>query len=386
VLHYPSYYGAIIIGTFAIIIFICYFLVGRKAGATKEVLKKESQPDLTAKNSEKETELSQWDSTELAGCQKFQAEGIEPNEIRPAPKLSVILSDDNIKRAFKDVLATADNKQTAALAADLMAKEALPLAANKLEEDFIQTTDEQNTRQFSESTLTNAFAASDELEIPVFVRVKNTVSQNTDLPQPDLPQPFGYKMAWLAVRSNNTKKVLEKLALKEQKPANWSQGLTAAYENQGFVFVSPPLKGWVLIVGRALWDKFDLAQPPQRLFLLRGLSQAFGHAQYFSTIRGVETHAWAMAEDGQIMRAYAYSGEIGEVLWDFGELTNEEEELGFAFFDPESIEAEEENYWQRSDLRYPDERDVIALAAVWGMDTRFDGRQWQPGIGAIGRL
>jgi hypothetical protein len=52
----------------------------------------------------------------------------------------------------------------------------------------------------------------------------------------------------------------------------------------------------------------------------------------------------------------------------FGEETDAEKELGFNFFDGSSPESTQPGYWQRKDLRFPDEDCVLKIAAKWSVD------------------
>lgn len=67
---------------------------------------------------------------------------------------------------------------------------------------------------------------------------------------PDLPVPFGYKTAWLAVPDTAPEAVISALELTEPVPANWESGLTAVRSGRlRQVFVSPSVKGFVLVIG-----------------------------------------------------------------------------------------------------------------------------------------
>jgi hypothetical protein len=119
--------------------------------------------------------------------------------------------------------------------------------------------------------------------------------------------------------------------------------------------------------------------------LLERLSRRFGEAQYFCTHRVVEMHVWARAIQGRLVRGYGYSGERGQTLWDEGEPTRAERDLGFRFFDERSPEATREGYWERADLSFPDEGAVMRLAAAWSINpTTLDQQSREPGLGVLG--
>jgi hypothetical protein len=72
---------------------------------------------------------------------------------------------------------------------------------------------------------------------------------------PDKPKSFGYKVSWFAVKASDSTRVLDALGAERGAPANWASGLAAALPfpaSQGsdrWVFVSPPVSNWVLVVG-----------------------------------------------------------------------------------------------------------------------------------------
>jgi hypothetical protein len=80
---------------------------------------------------------------------------------------------------------------------------------------------------------------------------------------PDMPQSFGYKVLWFAVRACEPVSVLSALEFGEAKLANWASGLAAVYSNEGsqrddaWVFISPAVSGWILAVSR--WFPYPVA-------------------------------------------------------------------------------------------------------------------------------
>ncbi len=203
-------------------------------------------------------------------------------------------------------------------------------------------------------------------------------------PIPDLPVKFGYKCQWLVLKSEETQAVVTELRLRRVAPANWTMGIDGAYSNK--IFVSPVLGQWVLAIGRKLPDAGDTHHPDKMTPMLIELSKIFQEVQYFGTHRMVEYHAWAKARQGEIVRAYAYLGETGTTLWNKGDKTTEEVELGLSFVDETSHEAQDESYWEQEDLRFPDEEDVLAIARRWSVDPLFENNQYEPGVGVLGVL
>lgn len=100
--------------------------------------------------------------------------------------------------------------------------------------------------------------------------------------------------------------------------------------------------------------------------LLR-LSDLFGSALVFATHRVVGYQVWAKAVGGSLVRGYGFVGESGRTFWDEGEMTPEELELGFAFFDNRCADAEYDFYWDREDLTFPDEMNVMGIAGKWSV-------------------
>ena len=66
--------------------------------------------------------------------------------------------------------------------------------------------------------------------------------------------PFGYKMAWLAVKTTKSADLISYLRLQDSRTVTWTQGVSAAYDRRAMakadiVFVTPPVSGWTLVVG-----------------------------------------------------------------------------------------------------------------------------------------
>ena len=66
----------------------------------------------------------------------------------------------------------------------------------------------------------------------------------------DKPVAFGYKCLWIAVKTINQQDVAKEIGLSNVKKSNWGTGITKAYE--GLVFITPPVGGWILVVGAGL--------------------------------------------------------------------------------------------------------------------------------------
>ncbi|MFI6784838.1 hypothetical protein [Micromonospora sp. NPDC050276] len=172
---------------------------------------------------------------------------------------------------------------------------------------------------------------------------------------------FGYKLQWLAVRDRDADAVAAALNLSRPTPANWRDAVAAAYDDHGHWLLTPPLDHWTLAASR------DVPVPEDDRFAawLAALSLLLGEVQYFGTHRVVEYHGWGRARDGSVERAFAYLGERGEVLFDLGERTVEEQALGVgtAYDEDEPWDDDETSLW-------PDEETVLTIAGQWSIDPR----------------
>jgi hypothetical protein len=134
---------------------------------------------------------------------------------------------------------------------------------------------------------------------------------------------FGPKMAWLAVRHDDPAKVLSGLGLRDLGLTDARAGLDLAHFTDDRVVVTPPIDGWVLVVGRWLFGLPSAA----------ALSVTLGtEVQYFATHRGLLTHRWERAVEGDLLDVFR-SGD------------DEDDDL-------------------------VDERDVFRTAAQWSVDPR----------------
>lgn len=190
------------------------------------------------------------------------------------------------------------------------------------------------------------------------------------------PQPFGYKTAWFAVRSNDMNAVANAIELQQSEQVNWQYGIWHAHEYNDYqTFVTPPVHGWVLAVGMPIvWDIDSHAE--ERLVRL---SKQFGEAQLFGSVRTSDAYLWAKAMDGELVRFFYYAD--GEQRRQIGDITDAEKEVGIRFFDASSQESSQPGYWQRKDLIFLDENYVLKIAAKWSIDpSKLDE------IGLVGSL
>ncbi len=235
---------------------------------------------------------------------------------------------------------------------------------------------------------------------------------------PDKPRSFGYKVNWFALKTSDPAAVLDALELGEATPANWESGLAAVYGSDPWVFVSPPVDGWVLAVSSSfpyptvethhdIGEKFDV--------LFSHLMKRFDDVQFYGSHRVVDFVVWARALNGKPLRIFAYAGGGEGVLANVGEQTSEEAKLRLANLTGLSPSAAEDETFRiaeeqdaeesrlvasglspreaRARIRqngpkpFPSETDVVELAALWSIDPLELSEQDHPlGLGLAARL
>jgi hypothetical protein len=235
---------------------------------------------------------------------------------------------------------------------------------------------------------------------------------------PDKPQPFGFKIIWIALKTSDPLAVIDALELEAAKPANWDSGLPAAYKTESRVFVSPPLSGWILVVGNSLPYPTNQSHDDNgRKFdaMFARLMKQFDDVQLYGSHRAVDFVTWARALNGKPVRIFSWTGSEGVVLQNVGEQTPDEARLGIAnltglspaeagdeiFRLAGEQDAEKEalvatglllrealkRVRETSGSAFPDETDVINLAGLWSIDpSRLAEHDHSPGLGFVGRL
>ena len=204
--------------------------------------------------------------------------------------------------------------------------------------------------------------------------------------EPDRPAGFGYRMAWLAIRTRDTGAVIEALRLQEPEVANWRTGLGTVYHRalgESRVFVSPPVNGWTFVTG------LPLPAPLSRRFfdkctpLLLELGRSFVEVQYFSSMPSMDYFAWARMIDGRVIRAFAIGDE--GVIWNKGKPTKEEKAMGLKLFEFRGLRGRKGDAGGEIVL-YPTEDHLMELAAKWSIDPTGLGRaELAPGLGVVAR-
>ncbi len=162
---------------------------------------------------------------------------------------------------------------------------------------------------------------------------------------------------WLAVKSRNQLAVQSALGLHNPKPCSWLEGLAGEEK----LFIAPPVKGWILVMGSGLPDPSEDVDAFFRFLL--ALSRKLGHVQFFSASRVLHHHAWVQADGGHVVRAYVWAG---RTLWKQGRRTPAEKELGVKCFD--YTESAERAGFGQPDVIAANVDKVPLLAARWSID------------------
>lgn len=203
---------------------------------------------------------------------------------------------------------------------------------------------------------------------------------------PDKPVPFGYQMAWLAIRSRDTAAVMDALGLDAGQPSNWNSGIGTAYDprlGQNHVFVSPPVNGWTFVVGLPLPQPMGRSFTDKAMPLLLDLGTRFVEVQLFIAFPPVDLFAWARLIDGRLVRAFAI-GDDG-IIWNTGKTTKEERALGLKLFEMRGVRD------RRGDaggplILHPTEDHVMQVARKWSIDpTKLGPKSGPEAMGVIAR-
>lgn len=202
---------------------------------------------------------------------------------------------------------------------------------------------------------------------------------------PDEPLAFGYRMAWLAIRSSNTWRIADAVGLSGTSDASWRTGLGTVYSatlGDTHIFVTPPVDGWTFVVGLALPHPLGRPFVDKSTPFLLGLAAQFPEVHYFATYPAVDYFAWVRLAEGRLQRAFAI-GEDG-VVWNKGRITSEERALGLKLFELRGVEDLHGDAGGAL-LLHPTEAHVLRLAAAWSVDpSRIRDRPVSPRLGLLG--
>lgn len=221
--------------------------------------------------------------------------------------------------------------------------------------------------------------------LPKFALVKKTKATKNRKPLPHDndsgsaitgagdPVIFGYKTAWLAIKSKDTQAICDLIQLVDCNAANWEKGVQTALEGSGQrfpVYIAPPLAGWTLVlVGLNLVA--DNAQSRQQIeTLMCELSGAFGECQYFGSYRVVDYAAWFKAVDGEMVRGFSFAD--GEYHTNLGKTTKAELDIGLGDISDLSIQELNSLAPFPDDpngvTRWPNEDDPLLIAEKWSIN------------------
>lgn len=188
----------------------------------------------------------------------------------------------------------------------------------------------------------------------------------------------GSPTRWLAIRTTNMHWVQLALQLHKPLPCSWEEGLCAAHEQK--LFISPPVGGWILVLGSNLPDPADDVDRTFH-FIVR-LSRKLGEVQFFNINRVVNHHAWVHADEGRIQRAYAWAG---RTLWNQGKPSRAEVDLRLRCYDY-GEDTDPLHFAQGSPASINTDR-VPLLAARWSIDpAAIEARMMRESHGIAGEL
>jgi len=183
---------------------------------------------------------------------------------------------------------------------------------------------------------------------------------------------------WLAIRSRSMEAVLSALELDDATPCSWNDGVARFAEHH--LFVSPPIRGWILVVGKGLPDPSD--EIDHCFHVVRNMSDRLGSVQFFSSNPSVDHHAWVQAEDGIILRAYARAE---ETQWNQGKMTRAERDIGMTCFD--YFDHPRPQTFETGKMSLSNSEKLHSLAGRWSIDpTSIEQATLPPELGFSGNL
>lgn len=220
---------------------------------------------------------------------------------------------------------------------------------------------------------------------------------------------FGRNAAWLALRNVPADKVVALLGVGDVRSTDWRSGIDAAvyaaphetrslrelrekgypYPETDLVFISPAVNGWTLAASQQLaymqsfmFPRIPAARYPDKVieFVQRLSRDADAEVQYFLSFEAPETHIWILADHGKIVRAHGFSGENIEVMFNVGERTQAERDLGMNYA-PNS-----DQLFKNGFDKIPTSQDLLSLAGRWSVDPSSIDSKYNKERGWIGVL
>ena len=173
-----------------------------------------------------------------------------------------------------------------------------------------------------------------------------------------VPSVFSRPRTWLSVRSRNPEDVARSMGLGDLYPCACAEAL--ADPNTERLFVSPPVNGWVVVMGWQLPDPGEDIDACYRF--LADMSERLGHVQYFHGNPALGHHAWAKLIERKVIRAYAWTG---ETAWNQGKPTIGEEKTDMCCFD--YLAAGNEESYQQWEIVGANVDRLPMLASIWSV-------------------
>ena len=202
-------------------------------------------------------------------------------------------------------------------------------------------------------------------------------------------------MAWVAVRTRDTARLINVLGLDAVRSVGWSKGIAAVYDDRAGltrVFITPPVDGWSFVVGLGLPLPMGNAYVDKASGLVERLSDAFGSVAFFVSCPGLDFFGWARADEGRLLRGFAVGRE--GAVWNRGAVTEDERLVAPDFFALSEVGMNARTgrgagFDGRKSTHFPHglgEREVLAMARAWSVDpTELGGRRdLDHGIGYLG--
>ncbi len=190
---------------------------------------------------------------------------------------------------------------------------------------------------------------------------------------PDRPAPFGCSMAWLAVKTTDVARVAEILHLHPIEKANWNSGIGTVYDarlSEQHVYMTPPLDGWIFVVGLSLPQPMGPAFVDKCTPVLLDLAAAFPQAHYYLSYPPLDCYAWARVSDGKLVRAFAVGDE--GMIWNKGRVSKEERGLGLRLTEMRNGRGRRHDTGPIVPICVT-EAHVMHLAGCWSLDPTLIG-------------
>lgn len=170
---------------------------------------------------------------------------------------------------------------------------------------------------------------------------------------------FGYKITWFAIKGADIDTILMKCPnLINANKTTWEDGLLEVENSYSKVFLSGAYKGWTFLIGKGLCDP---SQTEALIELLLKLGEIAEEVCYFASHRTVDVYGFARVCQGEIIRLYCYSGEIGHIYKNIGERTEAEKKLLLSFA------TKDEDLFEEG-FDEIDEDYILELAGQWSLD------------------